>query len=1027
MEKFLSRAFATLLTVALAACGGNSGHSTTSGTASGNGQTGGGAGTIAYAAASYSVAQSAGSLTVSVSRTGGSAGAVSVAYETKDATAAAGTDYTAAAGSLDWATGDSTDKTFVVQVSDATLFVGAKTFTLQLSAASGGATLGSPATVTVTINGSAVAGAAGVIALAAPSFSGAQSGGGITISVTRTAGSSGAASVNYATANGTAVAGTDYTAVSGTLSWSDGDAVTKSFVIPVSSASLFTGSKTFAVALSAVMGAALGAPTSASVAITGSAKTTSAGVISLSASTYSIAQGAGALAVTVNRSQGTSGPVSISYATANGTAVAGTDYTATSGSLSWADGDASPKNISIPVSSAAGFSGTRNFQLALSAATGGATLGAPDQATVTINGSTQPGVFAFSSSNYNVAQSAGTLLLSVNRASGSTGAVSVNYATQDGTAAGGAQYTPSTGSLSWAAGDTAPKSIAVAISNATPFTGVKTFGVTLSTPSGGATLGSPSTTTVTINGSAGVVTSQAMGQLGAARLLGQATFGATVDTIAAAQTQSYDAWFANQLAVKPTNYLPSLSSTASDWTPLWWAGVLTAPDQLRQRVAFALSEIFVVSGSTQQLNGAPNSQAAYYDVLVNNSFSNFRTLLEQVTLSPNMGLYLNMFRNDKANPALGTHADENYAREIMQLFTIGLVMLNPDGTPQLDGSGNPIPTYSQAVVQDMARVFTGWASQPTNGTAYGEGSWGYSLDEVDPMIAYENHHDTGAKTIIAGTAVPAGGTCAADLKIALDALFNHPNVGPFIGKQLIQRLVTSNPSPAYVQRITAVFNNNGSGVRGDLGAVVKAILTDPEAVSPGGPTYGKLREPLLRVTNLWRGLNAADPALQYNEPNLTSNTMSYFGERPLYSPSVFNFFRPDFQRAGILTNANMVVPEFQITNESTMVLTENQLATLAYQYVDSTGTVHGGVDQDTSKFLNANNVLLHTAQFEAYASNPATLVDALNVVLMAGQMSSAMRTTLVNYATQIPANAPWSRVAETVSLIVSSPQYSVQR
>jgi uncharacterized protein (DUF1800 family) len=405
-------------------------------------------------------------------------------------------------------------------------------------------------------------------------------------------------------------------------------------------------------------------------------------------------------------------------------------------------------------------------------------------------------------------------------------------------------------------------------------------------------------------------------------------------------------------------------------------------------------------------------------------------LLEKVTLSPAMGLYLSMMRNNKPDITTGIHADENYARETMQLFSIGLVKLNQDGTVQTDSSGRGIATYSQADVENLARVFTGWGSNPVNNT--GENAWVFDTDYINPMVAYANHHDTGAKTIVGNIVVPAGGTAASELKLALDTLFNHPNVGPFIGKQLIQRLVTSNPSPAYVQRVATTFNNNGQNVRGDLLAVAKAILTDPEAVSAGGNSYGKLREPLLKFTQLWRAFNGYDTNGKVAEYMVIHNSTRYFAQGPLLSPSVFNFFRPDYQRAGALTTAGLVVPEFQTLNESTLVNTSNQLERQAYQFINSQG--HSSGDPNfvyTTNNINNNSVMLHTTQWEQYANTPATLIDHLNLVLMSGQMPSAMRQTLIDYVSSVSAttanDTPGSRVAEAASLIINSPQYSIQR
>ncbi|MDE2347926.1 MAG: DUF1800 domain-containing protein [Gammaproteobacteria bacterium] len=518
-----------------------------------------------------------------------------------------------------------------------------------------------------------------------------------------------------------------------------------------------------------------------------------------------------------------------------------------------------------------------------------------------------------------------------------------------------------------------------------------------------------------------------MGQTAAARLLTQATFGPTIDGISSAAAESYDAWFSAQAAAAPSLNLPSAMANAANvnWTPTWFDNVVKGPDQLRQRMAFALSQILVVSGNGGPLWGHNRALAYYYDLLVQNALGNYRTLLQQVTLSPAMGEFLSMMRNDKSDPATNRHADQNYGREVMQLFTVGLVKLNLDGTVQTDANGNPIPTYTQDDVANLSNVFTGWASKPVSHT--GEGAWLYDLDETDPMVAYENHHDTTQKTIIGGVVIPAGGTAESDLSLSLDTLFNNPNVGPFISKQLIQHLVTSNPSPAYVQRVATVFNNDGKGVRGNLLAVAKAILTDPEATSPATTNYGKLREPLLRLTDLWRAFDAYNSQNRLNEYGILLNGTQYFGELPLAAPSVFNFFRPDYQPPGALTQANLQVPEFQITNENTLVLTANQLQQQSYQFVDGTGAVHMGPDYNMNGSVASTSVMLHTAAWEQYAANPASLVDELNLVLMAGQMPAAMRSALITYATAVPATSPGSRVAETAELILNSPQYAIQR
>jgi uncharacterized protein (DUF1800 family) len=520
---------------------------------------------------------------------------------------------------------------------------------------------------------------------------------------------------------------------------------------------------------------------------------------------------------------------------------------------------------------------------------------------------------------------------------------------------------------------------------------------------------------------------QPIGQAGAARLLTQATFGPTYDEIGRVAGTTYDKWFEDQAVIPPSLLLPSVKAGQPDWRPTWWRNAVLAPDQLRQRMAFALSEIFVVHAIPDGPTGPADRSAAYYDILVNDSLGNFRKLLEDVTLSPEMGLFLNMLKNDKPNPQTDVHADENYAREVMQLFSVGLVQLNPDGTTKRDINGAALPTYTQADVAGLARVFTGFAGRPTQHV--GEQAWLYDQDYTDPMVGYENHHDVDAKNILGGTAVPAGGTTTTDLKIALDAIFNHANVGPFISKQLIQRLVTSNPSPAYVQRVSTIFNDNGKGVRGDLLAVAKAILTDQEATTSGGSTYGKLREPILRITHLWRAFNATDSHGNISQNEIINDGQNLFSQSPLGAPSVFNFFVPDYVRAGPLADAGLVAPEFQVTNETTTIRTANQFERQAYQFVDSTGAQYFSPD-GYSENLNEFSVLLHTNSWEQLADDPTALVDRLSLVLMQGQMPTAMRTSLISYVNGIPAGQPGYRgyrVIETASLILNSPQYSVQR
>jgi hypothetical protein len=452
-------------------------------------------GTITLASPTYSISQGNGVANVTISRTLGTAGTVSVDYATSDNTALAGTDYTAQSGTLTWNDGDAADKTVSIPISNATAFAGSKVFGIVLSNVRN-ATLGMQVSATITITGNS---RPGTIAFASSSQAVAQNAGTVTIVVNRTGDTGGAATVSYASTsfNGSAVAGTDYTAVSGTLTWTTGDVTAKNISVPISNATPFIGAKTFSVGLSSASGASLGSPVSATITISGSG---APGTVALASATNAVGQAAGMVAITVNRSGGSAGAASISYTTSNGTAAAGSDYTATSGTLSWASGNSAAQTISVPISSATPFVGTKAFTLTIANATG-VSLGTPASTQVTITGSGNPGTLAFSVGIASVGQGAGTITVAVNRGGGTTGAASVTYATANtGTAVAGTDYTATTGTLSWTNGDGAAKTFTVAISTATPFVGSKTFGMTLSSPAG-ANLGTTTTETVTVNGS----------------------------------------------------------------------------------------------------------------------------------------------------------------------------------------------------------------------------------------------------------------------------------------------------------------------------------------------------------------------------------------------------------------------------------------------------------------------------------------------------------------------------------------------
>jgi uncharacterized protein (DUF1800 family) len=441
----------------------------------------------------------------------------------------------------------------------------------------------------------------------------------------------------------------------------------------------------------------------------------------------------------------------------------------------------------------------------------------------------------------------------------------------------------------------------------------------------------------------------------------------------------------------------------------WWQATLTAPDQLRQRVAFALAEMFVISTNSVNSRGV----VAFQNTLANDAFTNFSTIMKDVTLSPGMGAYLNMINSNKPGTVNGIPqiANENYARELMQLFSMGLFLLNPDGTPQLDSSGNMIPSYTQAQVQAFARAFTGWTFATSTGgspTSFPNTTTNYTM----PMASVDANHDTAAKILLNGTTLPAGQTAQQDLDGALANIFAHPNVGPFVCRQLIQHLVSSDPSPAYVKRVADVFANNGSNVRGDMKAVITAILTDKEAragdTDPTAPG-GHLREPVLWLTNMIRGLGftnndavAGNDVVANASYNTLGNFTSTLSQKPYASGSVFNFFPPGYVIPGTTTNA----PEFSLENTASAVLRLSLANTVVFNRI-------------TGFTVN----LSATSSWGTLAAKPADLVDALAMLFMHGQMSSQMRTAIINHIT--PLTDPAQRVRVATYLIITSSQYKI--
>lgn len=504
-------------------------------------------------------------------------------------------------------------------------------------------------------------------------------------------------------------------------------------------------------------------------------------------------------------------------------------------------------------------------------------------------------------------------------------------------------------------------------------------------------------------------------QTQASRFLSQGSMGATKVEIDKVVSQGYDAWITAQFATPRAtshwdwlvasgyNDIANKNNTNGFFNTVWRQAI-SGEDLLRQRVTSALSNFIVVG--IDGIMGTSYQQfatAAYLDVLADNAFGNFRELIERISLNLAMGYFLTFINNKKANATTGALPDENYARELMQLFTLGLYNLNADGTLQLSG-GNPVESYGPADVSGLARVFTGFVSDGNN------------FDTPDrarrPMIQRASDHEPGAKTFL-GVTIPAGTDGFASLRIALDTIFAHPNVPPFVSKQLIQRLVVSNPSPAYVGRVSAVFANNGSGVRGDMKAVIRAILLDTEARSDAAltnATAGKLREPVIRLTNWARAFGVTSPSDAWAIGDTNSQT-TRLGQTIGKSPSVFNFFRPGYTPPNTaISNAKLVAPEFQVTNELTVVAYINYMQSLI-----QSGT--GDVKADYTAILTK-------------ASDTNALIAEINLVLASGNLSNATISMITDAVNAIGTTTPAllaNRVYTAILLTMASSDYIVQK
>jgi len=531
-----------------------------------------------------------------------------------------------------------------------------------------------------------------------------------------------------------------------------------------------------------------------------------------------------------------------------------------------------------------------------------------------------------------------------------------------------------------------------------------------------------------------------------ARFLVQAAFGPDQDStndvdqipenVEEVSAFGFEAWIDDQFTrpvglLQPfVEFAPSMPEFYTDRkVASWWnramgvpslvpGGPEQLPDPLRQRVAFALSQILVISDRPETLAVEPVGMANYYDMLLTNAFQNYRDVLFHVTRHPCMGFYLSHLKNRKPDPVNNFFPDENYAREVMQLFSIGLWELNQDGTRRLDTNGLPIPTYDNSDITEFARVFTGLSYGPESQTAFLNAQQNFEV----PMKMWDNYHDCDPKTLLNGAFLPSrtvttNGTAGLlDLHAAIDNLFGHTNVAPFIGKQLIQRFVTSNPTTGYVARVSAAFNNNGFGVRGDMKAVIKAILLDEEARDPvqmSNPTFGKMREPFLRVVNMARAFNAAASNGVYE---LDDFNMDHY-QQVLNAPSVFNFYLPGYTPPGMLANAGLVGPEFQILNAGSAISAPN------YFYQAIPGSLHRWGANSTKA------VELNLVQEHAMLNDIDGLIRRLNLALMYGTLTPREHQIIREAAMRVTSGWEWEleRVYLVIYLMVTSPEFAVMR
>lgn len=556
---------------------------------------------------------------------------------------------------------------------------------------------------------------------------------------------------------------------------------------------------------------------------------------------------------------------------------------------------------------------------------------------------------------------------------------------------------------------------------------------------------------------------------GSSRFLASATLGYTIEDVQTLTDTGIEAWIDNQLNLPVSEYaLPTVelifelldqcnenygellceqnfNLNAAMWRVIWWDNAMKNQDQLRQRVALALSEILVISDQSN-LQNTPHGLAAYYDILSKNAFGNYKNILNEITLNPSMGFYLSHINNPRTIPLQNTSPDENYAREIMQLFSIGLYELWNDGTRKVDMStGEWIPTYDNDDIKGLAKVFTGlsgsaWYSDEIEAPV----QFGFPFQAYDlllPMQMYELWHEPGEKEIIGGYVIPEGQSGMEDIEEAIDVLFNHDNVGPFLAERLIQRLVKSNPTPAYIDRVASVFNDNGSGERGDLSAVVKAILLDPEAYECfwiDNISNGMLRSPLLRYTQMMKGLKAESETDLFFNAGVIYEAL--VGQAPLGAPSVFNFYAPDYVPNADFAYENLVGPEFQILNSSTSSNYVNYMLVAFMRHYLNDRFSLTGTPQEINNILNGDNgiynlydpanndsyeVSLNDELWMDLGYSPADLIDYLDILMCNGSLSDDTRERLTNSVSRSDLFTPIDAAHYAAYMIMINPDFTI--